>query len=636
MMLIEMPIPVEGIEGDLMGRSYCIKWKFSESSRRPTIHTKITSQSVELITPYEYEEALSSPIHEVEKDFLPRQKEIINSKNYLRKFIILNHNFLPTYSVEWWYMSKSNFGHHNMADPFKIIHEDVYKVAFVSKKRGGFKDAFLRIEEATGRLNKELKLVPFNKAKISWRESLKREPYQDFNQPSLQKLRHYKALEPNYFRSIKNNEPDFVNKAVLVSNYYINDFSTDEFWNTIINKFNIKFSDTHNEKMRRQEVFEKRRGMKKKAETFEANDVIKERYFEKQLKKYKNKLNWYELSYNPSLTPALIEKYIDKLNWYELSRNPSLTPTLIEKYIDKLNLPYLSQNPSLTPALIEKYEDKLDWSNLSHNPSLTPALIEKYKDKLDWDYLSQNPALTPALIEKYEYKLHWDRLSLNPSLTPALIEKYEDKLYWDGLSVNPSLTPAFIEKYKDKLYWDRLSRNPALTPALIEKYENKLSWDELSLNPSLTPALIEKYEDKLDWDRLPFNPSLTPALIEKYEDKLYGGRLSQNPSLTPALIEKYKDDLDWDMLSVNPALTPALIEKYKNKLNLNSLSFNPSLTPALIEKYEGELDWDWLSSNPALFGNLHIQKKAEEGKKKRNPLLYGAIIVTICALFKKS
>ena len=132
-MLMEMPIPVEGIEEGLMGRSYCIKWKFSESSRRPAIHTKITSQSVELITPYEYEEALSSPINVVEEDFLPRQKEIINSKNYLRKFIILNHRFLPTYSVEWWYMSKSNFGMDSMADPFKIIPEDVYKVAFPKK-----------------------------------------------------------------------------------------------------------------------------------------------------------------------------------------------------------------------------------------------------------------------------------------------------------------------------------------------------------------------------------------------------------------------------------------------------------------------------------------------------------------------
>ena len=340
----------------------------------------------------------------------------------------------------------------------------------------------------------------------------------------------------------------------------------------------------------RQNIFEKRRRMKKNAETFEANDMIKERYFEKQLKKYENKLDWDELSRNPSLTPALIEKYENKLNW-----------------------DYLCLNPALTPALIEKYENKLNWDWLSRNPSLTPAFIEKYEDKLYWDWLSQNPALTPALIEKYENNLEWYELSENPALTPALIEKYEDKLDWSSLS-----------------------ENPALTPALIEKYENKLDWDMLSANPSLTPALIEKYENKLDWDELSLNPSLNPALIEKYEDKFYWGRLSRNPSLTPAFIEKYEDKLDWSNLSRNPSLTPALIEKYEDKLNWSVLSLNPSLTPALIEKYEDKWRWSKLSRNPALFGNLHIQKKAEEGKKKRNPLLYGAIIVTICALFKKS
>ena len=116
-----------------------------------------------------------------------------------------------------------------------------------------------------------------------------------------------------------------------------------------------------------------------------------------------------------------------------------------------------------------------------------------------------------------------------------------------------------------------------------------MDWDYLSQNPSLTPAFIEKYKDKLDWEELSSNPALTPALIEKYEDKLDWYYLSQNPSLTPALIEKYEDKLRWGYLSMNPSLTPALIEKYKDKLK-----------------------WSRLSQNPALFGNLHIQKKAEE------------------------
>jgi len=563
-----MPIPVEVIFTPRF-TAYCIKWKFSESSRRPAIHTKITYphsefESVELITPYEYEKALSNSINKADEDMAYHHKEITNSKKYLRKFLILHHPFKKQF-VTWWYMSKSNFGMEHRADPLKIIPKDVYKVAFVSQTRT-WKDTFFRIEEATGRLNKELKLVPFKKPKISIK-SLKQRPYQDLNRPSLEKLRHYKALEPNYFTSIRNNERNYVKEAVLVSNYYINDFSTDEFWNTIIDKFNMKFSDTHNEKMRRQQVFEKRRGMKKNAETFEANDMVKERYFDKQLKKYEDKVSLEYFSLNPALTPALIEKYEDKLNWKWLSMNPSLTPALIEKYEDKLNWEYLSLNPSLTPALIEKYKGTLNWKWLSSNPSLNPALIEKYEDKLDWYLSSKNPSLTPALIEKYEDKLSWYALSRNPSLTPAIIEKYIDKLDWNCLSENPSLTPAFIEKYKDKLDWDYLFTNPAFTPALIEKYIDKINWTLLSLNASLTPALIEKYEDKWDWERLSPNPSLTPAIIEKYEDK-------------------------WD--------------------------------------------WEMLSKNPALFGNLHVKKAEGEKIKFKNPLLYGAIIVTICALFKKS
>jgi len=330
-------------------------------------------------------------------------------------------------------------------------------------------------------------------------------------------------------------------------------------------------------------------------EIFEAEqvfnvDMIKERFFDKQLKKYGDRLDWMYLSKNPSLTPALIEKYEDKWDWNWISKNPSLTPALIEKYNENVDWGFLTDNPSLTPAVIEKYDHIwVVWSDLSYHPSLTPALIEKYEDKWDWDTLSNNLSLTPAVIEKYEDKWDWNRLSRNRALTPALIEKYKDKLRWLHLSANPSLTPALIEKYEDKWDWDFISSNPSLTPAVIEKYENKWNWRFLSPNRALTPALIEKYEDKLKWDGLSLNPSLTPALIEKWEAKLNWSNLSENPSLTPAVIEKYEDKWKWDTLSKNSSLTPAVIEKYIDKWN-----------------------WERLSANPALFGNLYVKKAAEQ------------------------
>jgi len=400
----------------------------------------------------------------------------------------------------------------------------------------------------------------------------------------------------------------------------------------------------------RLEIFNRRRSLKKNAETFEANDMVKERYFDKQIKKYIDKWDWTSLSLNPALTPAIIEKYEGKLSWNMLSLNDSLTPALIEKYEDKWNWNYISQNPALTPALIDKYKDKLTWRFLSRNPSLTPSLIEKYEDKLDWPNLSFNPSLTPALIDKYIDKLNWTKLSQNPSLTPAFIEKYEDKWNWKYLSENPALAPTLIDKYIDKLQWVALSRNPALTPAFIGKYKDKMSWSYLSRNPSLTPALIEKYKDKLDWSNLSFNPSLTPALIDKYIDKLNWTKLSQNPALNPAFIEKHKDKLRWMSLSSNPALFGNLhvknaetfeandmvkeryfdkqIKKYEDKWDWYSLSLNPALTPALIEKYEGKWSWDMLSLNPSLTPAL-IEKYEDEWNWRalsQNPSLTPAFI----------
>ena len=400
----------------------------------------------------------------------------------------------------------------------------------------------------------------------------------------------------------------------------------------------------------RLEIFNRRRSLKKNAETFEANDMVKERYFDKQIKKYIDKWDWTSLSLNPALTPAIIEKYEGKLSWNMLSLNDSLTPALIEKYEDKWNWNYISQNPALTPALIDKYKDKLTWRFLSRNPSLTPSLIEKYEDKLDWPNLSFNPSLTPALIDKYIDKLNWTKLSQNPALTPAFIEKYEDKWNWKYLSENPALAPTLIDKYIDKLQWVALSRNPALTPAFIGKYKDKMSWSYLSRNPALTPALIEKYKDKLDWSNLSFNPSLTPALIDKYIDKLNWTKLSQNPALNPAFIEKHKDKLRWMSLSSNPALFGNLhvknaetfeandmvkeryfdkqIKKYEDKWDWYSLSLNPALTPALIEKYEGKWSWDMLSLNPSLTPAL-IEKYEDEWNWRalsQNPSLTPAFI----------
>ena len=51
-----------------------------------------------------------------------------------------------------------------------------------------------------------------------------------------------------------------------------------------------------------------------------------------------------------------VEKYIDKMDWFMLSRNTSMTPEFFEKYIDRINWYEISQNPSIInrPIYIKK------------------------------------------------------------------------------------------------------------------------------------------------------------------------------------------------------------------------------------------------------------------------------------------
>ena len=59
-------------------------------------------------------------------------------------------------------------------------------------------------------------------------------------------------------------------------------------------------------------------------------------YYWNFLMKYEDKLNWYNISYNPNITMEIIENNPDKpWDWYDISYNPNITMEFIEKYPEK-------------------------------------------------------------------------------------------------------------------------------------------------------------------------------------------------------------------------------------------------------------------------------------------------------------
>jgi hypothetical protein len=75
-----------------------------------------------------------------------------------------------------------------------------------------------------------------------------------------------------------------------------------------------------------------------------------------------------------------LEKNQDKIDWFQLSRNPSAI-TLLENNQDKIDWVLLSRNPSAL-TLLEKNQDKIDWAQLSANPSIIEYDYKGMKDAM--------------------------------------------------------------------------------------------------------------------------------------------------------------------------------------------------------------------------------------------------------------
>ena len=101
---------------------------------------------------------------------------------------------------------------------------------------------------------------------------------------------------------------------------------------------------------------------------------------------------WKNLSGNYPWNESLLEKYKDKLDWEEVSSNRYIewTVSMIEKYKNRINWKVLSctsQNSLLIPEIVERFKDRWDWHELSENSDLPIETIRKMADRIDWKAL---------------------------------------------------------------------------------------------------------------------------------------------------------------------------------------------------------------------------------------------------------
>lgn len=160
------------------------------------------------------------------------------------------------------------------------------------------------------------------------------------------------------------------------------------------------------------------------------------------------------------LSNEFMEKILNDATWKELAENFKWTEQTLEKYKDKVDWKEISTNREIlwTPAMLEKFKNRLDWTKMSSTSSqtlLNVSNLERFKDYWDWSKLAGNRSLelSDELIDKFIDQWDWNEL----------INRYgEDHIY----------SFEFLEKYLDKIPANKI-QDSRLWDKLIEirKYE---------------------------------------------------------------------------------------------------------------------------------------------------------------------
>lgn len=151
------------------------------------------------------------------------------------------------------------------------------------------------------------------------------------------------------------------------------------------------------------------------------------------MEKVLNDSAWKKLSEEFQWTEQMLEKYKNKVDWKEISDNSNIvwTPSMLEKFkrfIDWKELSSTSCETILIEACLEQFKDYWDWSVLSdnHNLKLTYQLIDKFIDQWDWSELincwQDDELFSFDFVERYSDKIPSGKLQ-DSRLWRVLIEE---------------------------------------------------------------------------------------------------------------------------------------------------------------------------------------------------------------------
>ena len=101
-----------------------------------------------------------------------------------------------------------------------------------------------------------------------------------------------------------------------------------------------------------------------------------------------------------------IKEFRDKVDWYYISWKQKLSKHFIREFKDKVNWDYISSYQKLSEHFIREFKDLVDWRNISHHQELSEQFIREFKDKLNIDTLVERKLITKDRLKELDKEKH--------------------------------------------------------------------------------------------------------------------------------------------------------------------------------------------------------------------------------------
>lgn len=196
--------------------------------------------------------------------------------------------------------------------------------------------------------------------------------------------------------------------------------------------------------------------------------------------------NWRKILKRQTYALHEIEKYKEEIDWDKVWKYQKLTKPFLIKYRSRINFAALSYNPYLTPDIIKEFGDDfvdspyyINLHRILKNPKNSPNTIAAL---LSIDTYSIN-----CILERYRFS---DQI-----MNHLEVERYGRKRCI--LSQYHKLSHSFITKHKDALDWNLICRYQQLSLLFIQQHESLIQWKDLAYNKHLTYDIVMKYRSKL-------------------------------------------------------------------------------------------------------------------------------------------